>query len=478
MALRTNVMKHPKTGVYYFRKGVPERLRPFMPGEHKGKREILISLRTKDRSDAARISIEIAVQAEKLFDYAKQAYALAHPSQDGVIRVNMAHLPLKVPQDDFFLAIDYGHRFVAQDVPSTPALTPPSISNHGTSINKIFSAYLREKKVAEDTAYKYRLSWELFCDYTNITMESPISLPTLAHIREFKRDILDYPSRTTKAMREKGVHALLKYARDEYANPDRKTTFEPINIKTLKQHLAAIGAVLRFANVNGDRLDDPTSSGICKVQTNTDDEESRPPYNQSDLKGIFGHSIFLEPVWDYRQWMPLLALHTGCRAAELGLSLIEDIKETNGTYYLSIRRKDDSGKVVKRVKNKSSVRSVPIHSSLIACGFIKYVDGLKANGETRLFPTLKSLQYFSSLWGQMRDEFGITDDSKVFHSFRHSFRDAIRRAKIDRETGKRLMGHSTGDIHDDYGDGLDIGELRDAIEKITYSVDLPKIDLD
>ena len=39
--------KHPKTGVYYFRKVVPERLRPLV-----GKREIKVSLNTKSLREA------------------------------------------------------------------------------------------------------------------------------------------------------------------------------------------------------------------------------------------------------------------------------------------------------------------------------------------------------------------------------------------------------------------------------------------
>ena len=53
--------KHPKTGVYYFRKGVPERMRHLVR-----KREIKISLDTKDPSEAKRKNaiLSTAVEAE------------------------------------------------------------------------------------------------------------------------------------------------------------------------------------------------------------------------------------------------------------------------------------------------------------------------------------------------------------------------------------------------------------------------------
>jgi integrase len=39
---------------------------------------------------------------------------------------------------------------------------------------------------------------------------------------------------------------------------------------------------------------------------------------------------------------------------------------------------------------------------------------------------------------------GVTDTNKVFHSFRHGFRDALRRATPDEELRDALAGRSSG----------------------------------
>ena len=51
--------KHPTTGIYYFRRGVPEELRPLV-----GKREEKISLGTRDLTEAKRLHAVKAAEVE------------------------------------------------------------------------------------------------------------------------------------------------------------------------------------------------------------------------------------------------------------------------------------------------------------------------------------------------------------------------------------------------------------------------------
>ena len=51
--------KHPKTGVYWLRKGVPEELRPLV-----GKREEKRSLKTRDPAEAKRLHLEALSELE------------------------------------------------------------------------------------------------------------------------------------------------------------------------------------------------------------------------------------------------------------------------------------------------------------------------------------------------------------------------------------------------------------------------------
>ena len=70
---------------------------------------------------------------------------------------------------------------------------------------------------------------------------------------------------------------------------------------------------------------------------------------------------------------------------------------------------------------------------------------------------------------------GITDASKVFHSFRHLFKDALRSAKVPEDLNDALMGQATrGSVGRRYG-ARDIvtrygmATLIEAVERVTYS---------
>jgi hypothetical protein len=75
MALRMSTpQKHPKTGVYWFRKAVPMALRALV-----GKLEITHTLNTKDPQEAKLRHLPIAVAVEE--EFARLRYILAHPEE-------------------------------------------------------------------------------------------------------------------------------------------------------------------------------------------------------------------------------------------------------------------------------------------------------------------------------------------------------------------------------------------------------------
>ncbi len=60
------------------------------------------------------------------------------------------------------------------------------------------------------------------------------------------------------------------------------------------------------------------------------------------------------------------------------------------------------------------------------------------------------------------------DDTQVFHSFRHNFKDACRAAELPKEVHDRLTGHSSGDVGSAYGLGIPLDVLARAIAKVNY----------
>ena len=62
----TNLQKHPKSGVYRFRRAVPEDLRPIL-----GKTAIVETLGTKDLTEAKRRVKEVGLRIDAMFEAAR-----------------------------------------------------------------------------------------------------------------------------------------------------------------------------------------------------------------------------------------------------------------------------------------------------------------------------------------------------------------------------------------------------------------------
>ena len=87
---------------------------------------------------------------------------------------------------------------------------------------------------------------------------------------------------------------------------------------------------------------------------------------------------------------------------------------------------------------------------------------------------------WSKWWGRyLRNTVGIKDRRKVFHSFRHTFKDACREARIPQEAHDALTGHSEGTNQgSNYGSGqYPLSALTAAIADVCYAgLELPRVE--
>lgn len=204
------------------------------------------------------------------------------------------------------------------------------------------------------------------------------------------------------------------------------------------------------------------------------DKKRRVGFTADDLARIFDSSIYtaqLSPVGGGREaayWLPLLALFTGARVEELAQLLVTDVRYAEGLgHYLNIS--DEAAH--SHLKNPGSRRRIPVHFILAACGFIDYAAG--ANPVGFLFPHLKANPrgklggYFSNFFsGYLRNTIRITDKRKVFHSFRHTFKDVCRSVGIEEAVHDALTGHATPSAGRKYGnEQYPLEPLFEAMER-------------
>ena len=234
--------------------------------------------------------------------------------------------------------------------------------------------------------------------------------------------------------------------------------------KTITKQISALHTVLEWA-VSNDLIPFNPVRGV-KLATGRVAREKRLPYDMDDLNRIFASPVYTKGdrpkagAGDAAFWLPLLGLFTGARLEELGQALVEDVKQIDGVAVLEISDRSEG----KKLKNA-------------AAGFLRYVEGVGTAGHTRLFPELKPDQWggmtgnWSKWWGRYACEvIGITDERKVFHSLRHSFKDQCRACNIEEAVHDALTGHSGGGVGRSYG-GLTypLSPLVAAINNLAYA---------
>jgi len=255
------------------------------------------------------------------------------------------------------------------------------------------------------------------------------------------------------------------------------------------------------------------------------DSKGYVPFNSRDLKNLFNVDFVYGTDKGSRTkfaswmfWMPLMGLYTGARIAELAQLHVNDIKfelpldnpadlpesisidEVNdgdkGIWCISINDNDN-----KSIKNKQSIRNVPIHSTLLELGFLDFVRE-KRYGKYKhmLFTNFSDSavsnnncggqvsKWFNGNYGTksnlgFKQAAGISSESsKTFHSLRKTF---SRYLRINFGIGNDIIGDIIGhevlkvdggnDVTLEYTGAFPLEILNIKINKLHYDFDLSHI---
>lgn len=251
-----------------------------------------------------------------------------------------------------------------------------------------------------------------------------------------------------------------------------KPNEDVISLTSVKKYLRAFKEFLIFCKDN--RYIPDSFQGDIKI-TKRKEKISIKDFTKEELKAIFNPKTYprvLDKHYPYRYWIPLIALYSGMRLNEICQLYIDDIKISKGIWYFHINDERDD----QHIKNPQSNRIVPIHPVLIDLGILEYANRVSAQNKKRLFYQLNYskknhyIQAVSQWFGRYLKSLGITSRSKVFHSFRHTVKPALRDvAKVPLEYQNRLCGWSgsdTGSIV--YGGEVPVKRLYQEISKLKY----------
>lgn len=166
--------------------------------------------------------------------------------------------------------------------------------------------------------------------------------------------------------------------------------------------------------------------------------------------------------------MPAIAYLTGMRLEEIAVLKTSQFHvDAAGNPYLHT----EDGK-----NENSADRDVPLHPALIEAGLLDYVKTCSG----RLFPKVKcsneiQSKAYSQWYGRYLSKLGITAKSKVFHSFRHLFKDLCKNAGLDDSAIDQICGHEPGTEGGRYGIGRRIDVLAGLMATVVPPVKVPRI---
>ena len=210
--------------------------------------------------------------------------------------------------------------------------------------------------------------------------------------------------------------------------PEKTRSPKTVNMNTMR-----ISSLFNYAVKNGYMSSNPAADLQIKINKRAD--QQREAFSPEDLDKLFNSPDYKNGTHKhpYRFWIPLIALYSGCRLEEICQLHLEDIRQEDSVWVFDINDKEG-----RQLKNRSSVRLLPIHPFLIKMGLLVYADSLREKEDIdRLFPELRNTQqgkygHYPSRWfATYRQKCGVGGPGKTFHSFRHTFITQLKHKQVD-----------------------------------------------
>lgn len=397
-------------------------------------------------------------------DFRKTAMALAVAEREA--------LAVSAAREDGDLTAATAHPLLAAEKPLEPATVSPRILGPDSSktLSEIVSAMMVEKKAKPASVREYEVAVRMLDEH--LGEARPVYTITRRDVLSYKAALMETPANYTKRFPNTPLPEAIRL------NKSRATPFPVLSATTINDKwLARLQSVFKWCVLN-DVLPDNPASGI-KVDQIADTAAPRVPFTPNDLAKIFAPPLFQKgATLGERQWMLLIALHTGFRASEIGQLKLDSVRHERGVLVFAVEE---------QVKTRGSARLTSVHSTLIRLGLEKHVAALRTAGETHLFPDwyraanalpqsgadrVRNLPYSQVLprWfnRSYKPSIGIIDDRKVFHSFRHTLKTALSRAGVPRSISDDITGHDDQTAGGKYVHETSIEAMRDALEKIHF----------
>ena len=359
----------------------------------------------------------------------------------------------------------------ANIVPPQPEPVEVPVCAEGHKLSEVCELYLKEKETGSNvnpkTEKDRRNALSLLVEYLGSDFD--VGRFNRALMINLRMNLLKkYPLHRKKLYPGMALRDVLK----------RKDVKAYISETTMTRYLEFWNGFFNWA-VQADYMTKNPATGLSDRSEFYDVRELRPPFTIPELTSIFtmiadlpNRPRFMPKLYPMRYWVNLLALYQGMRLNEICQLYLDDIVMEEGLPCIRIRPDKERKQ---KVKNKSSIRTIPIHSTILRLGFIGYCLNIreeKGSMACGLFPPATALdggyqrkmQQFNALIHSLPG----MDPRKSIHSYRHNFDTDLLNKGAQEYFILCLDGHTrTGELMSRYAKP-DLHKLHSTLELVTY----------
>lgn len=460
-----------KNGYFYFRKTIPEDIRAL-----NSARDILISLGTKSE-------IEAKIKADPLIKLSSYLFINARQEKKKIMfRATSAK------------TTDLCLNFMASVVIGDMKVTFEGETNEVvTAVNQLKQPTVKEQKKPEETIQFYDSEFVLgreeeYFKYLKNQNYSPQTIDVhKTAFQEFKLYLKD------KRISDLNTKVIKQVVKILFSMPIRKRSDKDLqsilnkgrrqrSYLTSKNQFSILRCYFSYL-VRLDLLEtNPLTSDLLPPPPKSFDSTNFANFTKEDLTKIFSDKLLTaSKFYAFHYWVCVLGLLTGARLAEIMQLSQKDVYLDAKVPYISINNSDN-----KLIKNKSSIRVIPLHPTILELGFEEYCETVKKEGYDYLFPDNVSFYRGKpsanpGVWfHEYLANLEIADDNKrrkVFHSFRHTFITEMQRMGAPLEIRQSIAGHTTGVITIDvYGERTQLETMYEWLKRIDFGIDIPKLE--
>ena len=307
---------------------------------------------------------------------------------------------------------DLARRYCGQPIETPPmAHLEPSIERPSTggTLCAAFAGWKKQRERSAGTSAEYERAIELFIQLHG---DLPVATITRDHARTFREALQGVPWPRPGELAKATLPALVEWRR---THPDAPR----ITSRSVNKQFGGVQAIVNWARENGMIPDHSWTDPFSKMRVEEDDPEGGP-FEADELRTLFASPVFnagerpKAGQGDVAFWLPMLALFTGARRAELATLQAADISKDEATQHwtLAIYADKDTGK---KLKTKGSARTIPVHPELVRLGFLTFVEAARKGGNDGwLFPPVSpakpaGAKAWTKWFGRYLDGLGIKD---------------------------------------------------------------------